>query len=108
LDTLVTLFILYGCEFWGCGISRESWRNIDHVQKNFITYNLKIKGNIPCPILLIEVSISPIEGMAMIRYLMYKNNINNMKTRGSPKLLQTLFENTNDSSENGKKMPSLG
>ena len=50
-ETLVTLVILYGCKVWGCNISRESWRNIEKIQKNFITYNLKIKGNTPYPIL---------------------------------------------------------
>jgi hypothetical protein len=44
-ETLVTPVILYGCEVWGCSISRESWRKIEQIQKNFITYNLKIKGN---------------------------------------------------------------
>ena len=58
-ETLVIPVILYGCEVWGCNISRESWRNIEEIQKQFITYNLKIKSNTPCPILLIEVSISP-------------------------------------------------
>ena len=28
-ETLVTLVILYGCEVWGCNISRESWRKIE-------------------------------------------------------------------------------
>jgi hypothetical protein len=42
-ETLVTHVILYGCEVWGCSISRESWRKIEKIQKNFITYNLKIK-----------------------------------------------------------------
>ena len=44
-ETLVAPAILYGCEVWGCSISRESWRKIDQIQKNFITYNLKIKEN---------------------------------------------------------------
>jgi hypothetical protein len=48
-ETLVTPVILYGCEVWGCSISRESWRKIEKIQKNFITYNLKIKGNTPIP-----------------------------------------------------------
>jgi hypothetical protein len=52
-ETLVTPIILYGCEVWGCSISRESWRKIEKIQNNFITYNLKIKGNTPYPILLI-------------------------------------------------------
>jgi hypothetical protein len=77
-ETLVTSIILYGCEVWGCSISRESWINIEQIQKNFITYNLKIKGNTPYHILLIEASLSPIERASMIRYLMYKIKINNM------------------------------
>jgi hypothetical protein len=78
-ETLVTPVILYGCEVWGCSISRESWRKIEQIQKNFITYNLKIKGNTPYPILLVETSLSPIESMAMTRYLKYKNKLNNME-----------------------------
>ena len=30
-ETLVTLVILYGCEVWGCSISRESWRKIEQI-----------------------------------------------------------------------------
>jgi hypothetical protein len=39
--TLITLVILYGCEVWGCSISEESRRKIEHIQNNFITYNLE-------------------------------------------------------------------
>ena len=63
-ETLVTLVILYGCKVWGCNISRESWRNIEQIQKCFIMYNLKIKSNTLYPILLIEVGLSPIESLA--------------------------------------------
>ena len=58
-------------------MSRKSWRKIEQIQKQFITYNLKIKRNTPYPILLIEVGISPIESMAMTRYLMYKQKVIN-------------------------------
>jgi len=85
-ETLVTPVILYGCEVWGCSISRESWRKIQQIQKNFITYNLKIKRNTPYPILLVETSLSPIESMAMTRYLMYKNKLNNMEDKRLPKI----------------------
>ena len=74
-ETLVTPVILYGCEVWGCSISRESWRNIEQIQKRFITYNQKIKINTPYPILLIEVGPSPIESLAMTRLLVYKKKI---------------------------------
>ena len=78
-ETLVIPVILYGCELWGCIISRESLRKIEQIQKQFITYNLKIKSNMPHPILLIELGISPIHNMAMNMYLMYKHKINNMR-----------------------------
>jgi hypothetical protein len=55
-------------------------------KKNFITYNLKIKGNTPYPILLIKESVSPIESIAMIIYLTYKNNINNKDDKMLPKI----------------------
>jgi hypothetical protein len=37
-ETLVTPIILYGCKFWGCNISRESWRRKIADPKEF--YNL--------------------------------------------------------------------
>ena len=92
-ETLVTPIILYGCEVWGCSISRESWRNIEQIQKRFITYNLKIKSNTPCPILLIEVGISPIEILAMTRILLYKHKINNMGDHRLPKLALNSSQN---------------
>ena len=84
-ETLVTLVILYGCEVWGCSISRKSQRTIEQIQKRFITYNLKIKSNTPYPILLI-VGLSPIESLTMTRLLLYKHKINNMGDHRLPKL----------------------
>jgi hypothetical protein len=68
-ETRITYVILYGCEVWRCSISRESWRKIGKKQKCFITYNLKIKGNTPYLIILIEVIPSPIESTTSTRYL---------------------------------------
>jgi hypothetical protein len=87
-ETLVTHVILYGCEVWGSSISR-----IEEIQKNFITYNLKIKGNTPYPILLLETSLSSTESMAMTRYLMYKNKLNNMEDKRLPKIASKLSHN---------------
>jgi hypothetical protein len=42
-ETLGTLVIIYGGEVWGCSISRDSLRKIEQIQKNFISYNLRIK-----------------------------------------------------------------
>jgi len=85
-ETLITLVILYGCEVWGCSIFRESWRKIEQIQKCFITYNLKIKGNTSYHMLLTEASLSPIERTTIIMYLMYKRNINNMDDKMLPKI----------------------
>ena len=70
---------LYSCEVWRCNLSREYWRKIKQIQKRFITYNLKIKRNIPYHILLLEVRISPLKKMAISRYLMYMHNAGEYK-----------------------------
>ena len=85
-ETLVIHVILYGCEVWRCNISRKSWRKIEQIQKQFITYNLKRKSNTPYHILLIEVGLSHIERIAMTRYLMYNHKINNMGNERLPKI----------------------
>jgi hypothetical protein len=81
---------------------------IEYIQKNFITYNLKIKGNTPYPILVIEASLPPIEWIAMIRYVAYKNKINNMDDKRLPKIASNLAKPTSISSGDGIKMPNLG
>jgi hypothetical protein len=78
-ETLIIHITLYGYEVHGCSISIELCRKIEHIQKHFVTYNLKIKGNTTYPILLIEASLSLVENMAMNGYLMYKNKIKNME-----------------------------
>jgi hypothetical protein len=60
--------------------------NIEKIQKNCITYNLKIKGNTPYPILHLEEILPPIECTTMTRYLMYKNKLNNMEEKRLPKI----------------------
>jgi len=55
------------------------------IQKQLITYNLKIKGNTPYPILLIEAGMFSIESAAMFRYLMYKKKLHNMESKRPPK-----------------------
>ena len=92
-ETLVILVILYGCEVWGCKISREYWRNIEQIHKRFIPYNLKIKRNTHYLIILIEVGLFPIKSMVMTRYLMYKNKINNMGNESLPKISFNSSEN---------------
>ena len=92
-ETLVTLVILYRCEVWGCSISRESWREIEQIQKRFLTYNLKNKSNTPYPIILIEVGLSPIERIAMTMLLLYKHKINNMRDHRLPKIALNSSQN---------------
>ena len=92
-ETLVSPVIWYGCEVWGCSISRESWRKIEQIHKRFIMYNLKIKSNTPYPIHLVEVGLSPIERLAMTRLLLYKHKINNMGYHRLPKLAFNSIQN---------------
>ena len=107
-ESLFIPVILYGCEVWGCNISRETWRKIEQIQKQFITYNLKIKSNTPYLILLIEVGISPIESMAMTRYLMSKHKINNMENQRLPKVTLNSSQTNYALSNVGVKIPWLG
>ena len=63
------------------------------IQKNFITYNLKIKGNTPYPILLIKAGLSPIESTTMFRYMMYKKKLYNMESKRLPKISSNMSQN---------------
>ena len=63
------------------------------IQNKFITYNLKIKGNTPYPILFIESGLSPIESTTMFRYLMYKKNLYNMDSKRLSKIASHFSKN---------------
>ena len=47
----------------------------------------------PYPIFLLEKILSPIESMAMTRYLIYKNKLNNMEDKRLPKISSKLSHN---------------
>jgi hypothetical protein len=66
-----------------------------------VSYNPKIKGNTHYHILLMEVSLSPIESMAMTRYLMPWKKI------GFLRLLQNPIKTIWSSSEDDIKIPSI-
>ncbi len=96
-------------KFWGCSISRELWRKIEMIQKQFITYNLKVKGNTTYHVLLIEDGLSPTESMSMFGYPMYKKNIHNMEPKRLPKFLLPLVKTPSCASSAGDiRMLSLG
>jgi hypothetical protein len=78
---------------------------MEKIQNNFITYNLKIKGNTPYPILIKE-NISPIERTTMTTYLLYENKLN-MEGKNLP-LLQTPTKTTFDSRRDDIQMLILG
>ena len=65
---------------------------IDKIQKNCITYNLKIKGNTPYIILVIQFRLSLIESMAMTKHIMYKNQINTVGDKRFPNISSYLFK----------------
>ena len=47
----------------------------------------------PYPILLVEVGLSPIDSMDMIRYLMYNHKINNVGNKRLPKIALNSIQN---------------
>jgi hypothetical protein len=65
----------------------------EQIKKSFITYNLKIKGNTPYHILLIEVSISTIERTTITKYLMYKKKIKNIVDKRLPTIASNSSQN---------------
>jgi hypothetical protein len=80
------IVILYGCELLGCSISCESWRKIEKIEKNYVTYNLKMKGNMPYSILLLVEILSSLESMTLNGYLIYKNKLKNMEDKRLPNI----------------------
>jgi hypothetical protein len=51
---LVTSIVLYGCEIWGSNMSTCRWRQLERIQKQLITNNLKVKATILYEIVLVE------------------------------------------------------
>lgn len=63
------------------------------IQKQFITYNLKIEGNTRYPNHLIEVDLFPIESVTMFRYLSYNKKLHNMESKRLPKFASNFSQN---------------
>jgi hypothetical protein len=74
--------IINGCKVQGCSVFKETWRKIEQIWKHFIIHNLKIKSNMPCPILILKVGLPPMQSKAMISYLLYKYKLVNIRKRG--------------------------
>ena len=85
--------LFYMAKVWVFHISRESQWTIELIHKQFISYNLRIRGNIPYLILLIEASLSPIKSMTMFRYLKYKKKLYNMDSNRFPKFSSNFGQN---------------
>ena len=84
----VTIPIWMGLQY----LYRIMEKYIDKIQKNCITYNLKIKGNTPYIILVIQFRLSLIESMAMTKHIMYKNQINTVGDKRFPNISSYLFK----------------
>ena len=84
---LVTPVILYGCEVWGGSMSEQKWRQVERIQKHFITCNLKVKTTVPYEILLAEVGSFPLEVVALVRILSYLKKTQGLETHRWPKLV---------------------
>ena len=63
---LVILGILYGCALWASSTFDMQWRQIEKIEKRWITNKFKIKSAIPYDILLSQRGTAPIEAIAMV------------------------------------------
>ncbi|RYA84422.1 hypothetical protein DD594_26220 [Enterobacter cloacae complex sp. 4DZ1-17B1] len=70
-DALVTPVLLYGVEVWGRSISKSTWKELENVQKRFLTNFLQVKTQTPYMLLLLESGSLPIEVMDMERVVEY-------------------------------------
>ena len=84
---LVTPVILYGCEVWGGSMSEQKWRQVERIQKYFITCNLKVNSTVPYEILLAEVGSFPLEVIALVWMLSSLKKTQGLETHCWPKLV---------------------
>jgi hypothetical protein len=83
---LVTPVVLYGCEIWGSNMSTCKWRQLEIIQKQLITSNLKVKAIVPHGILLAETCIFPLETTTITKLISYFKKVENMDNQRSPML----------------------
>ena len=81
---LVIPVILYGSEVWGSSVSNHKWRQIERIQKHFITTNLKIKSIVPYKIILAEAGMFPVEASTIVRLLSYLKKVSKMDAHRWP------------------------
>ena len=72
---LVILVILHGRELWANSTSNMQWKQIEKIQKRFITNKLKIKSAVPYAILLSETGAAPIEAIDVMQGIRYLKKI---------------------------------
>jgi hypothetical protein len=84
---LVILVVLYGCEVWASSTSNLQWKQIEKIQKHFITNKFKIKSLVPYDIILSEIGAALIEAIAMVRLIRYLNKIEQMEDGRWPKVI---------------------
>ena len=84
---LVTPVILYGCKVWGRSMFEQKWRQVERIQKYFITCNLKVKSTVLYEILLAEVGSFLLEAIALVWVLSYLKKTQGLETHRWPKLV---------------------
>jgi hypothetical protein len=75
---LVTSVVLYGCEIWGSNMSTRRWRQLERIQKQLITCNLKVKATVPYEILFAETSTFSLEATTITKLISYLKKVENM------------------------------
>ena len=69
---------------------RKLGEKIEQIHHFFIICNLKIKCSTPYPTILLYFRLPPNKSKTMIKYLMYKYKLTNMKNEGLPNIASNI------------------
>jgi hypothetical protein len=67
-------------------MSTCKWRDIEKIQKQLITINLKVKSLVQYEIILVEIGTFPLEMTMIIKLISYLKKVENMDNQCWPKL----------------------
>ena len=62
------------------------WRQLERIQKQLITSNLKVKAIVPYKILLVEAGDFPLEATTLTKLISYIKRVENMDNQCWPKV----------------------
>ena len=77
---IVTQVLLYGVQVWGCTISLNPWNEIEKIQNMFSRRQLGGKWTTSYQVMLLEISVWPIEILTLYQVYRYITKVKNMLT----------------------------